>query len=279
MATKVSTTWDLTVNNYTDADIQLLQSWSDDVSRIVVSKEVGDSGTPHLQGRITFKRAYRLTGLKKLLGCAHWEPTKCTQDFLYVQKDGSEIVINVNNKKQGQRTDLEQAITAAREGGMKRAAAEHPVAVAKFHRGIEAVLRYAYDDPRDFAPEVYVRWGAPGSGKTRFIYDNFDVSQIWSKPTGDWFDGYQGHEVVIFDDFYGGVKYGEMLKLLDRYPMRVPIKGGFVQWRPRQIYFTSNVPPDQWYPNIVDTRALMRRLTTITQVGDAAYRGHNDITI
>lgn len=275
----VSRTWDLTVNNYTDADIELLQMWTDDVTRMVVSKETGECGTPHLQGRITFKRSYRLAGLKKLAPRFHWELTKCWQDSLYVQKDGSEVVINVNNKQQGQRSDLEAAITAAREGGMKRAAAEHPVAVAKFHRGIEAVLRYAYDEPRDFAPEVHVRWGEPGSGKTRFVYDTHPVVEIWDKPDGDWYDGYGGHEVVIFDDFYGGVKYSHMLKLLDRYPMRVPIKNGFVQWRPRKIYFTSNVPPEEWYPNVADKRALMRRITTVTKVGDASYRGHNDIKI
>lgn len=269
----VATTWDVTLNNYEDADIELFQRWSDDVSRMTISKEVGESGTLHLQGRITFKRAYRLTGLKKLCARAHWEPTKCKQDHLYIMKEGSEVIIDVNNRKQGQRTDLEGAIHVAKESGMKRAAAEFPAVVAKFHRGIEAVLRYEYDEPRDFAPEVHVRWGEPGSGKTRYIYDNH--KDIWDKPGGDWFDGYCGQEVAVFDDFYGGIKYDLMLKLLDRYPMRVPIKGGFVQWRPRIIYITSNVPPEQWYKNIVDKRALMRRLTTITKVGDAEYVGHD----
>lgn len=275
---KQSRTWDLTVNNYTDADIELINSWSEEVKRGVVSKETGETGTPHLQGRITFKRPYRLTALKKLAPKWHWEPTLNAQDSLYVMKADSEVIWNVDHRQQGHCSDLAAAVEAVKNGGLKRAAQDHPETFVKYHRGL-AALRDQYDEPRDFAPEVHVRWGEPGSGKTRHVYENHPAGQIWSKPAGDWFDGYEGQEVALFDDFYGGVKYHEMLKLLDRYPMRVPVKGGFVQWRPRYIYITSNVPPEQWYPNINDKRALMRRLTTTTQVGDASYRGHNDITI
>lgn len=268
----VSNTWDVTVNNYEDEDIELFRRWSEDVSRMTIAKEVGENGTPHLQGRITFKRAYRLTGLKKLAPKYHWEPTKCAQDHLYIQKSGSEIVIDKNNRQQGKRTDLSAAVESLKAGGLKRVAEEHPETYVKFHRGFSA-LRDQLDEPRDFAPEVHVRWGEPGSGKTRYVYEKH--SDVWDKPSGDWYDGYNGQEVVIFDDFYGCIKYNEFLKLLDRYPMRVPVKGGFVQWRPRIIYVTSNVPPERWYRNIEDKRALLRRLTTITKVGDANYRGHD----
>ena len=49
------------------------------------------------------------------------------------------------------------------------------------------------------------------------------------------------------DDFYGWVKYDEMLKICDRYPYRVPIKGGFRQFTSECIIITSNSEPDQWY--------------------------------
>lgn len=47
-----------------------------DVNSIIVGKEVGENGTPHLQGFIKFKKPMRLTSVKKILDRAHWEPAK-----------------------------------------------------------------------------------------------------------------------------------------------------------------------------------------------------------
>lgn len=275
-ADKPSKTWDITVNNYTDADVALLQSWEAEVSKMVVAKEVGEKGTPHLQGRITFKRTYRFSALTKLAPKWHWEKTMAKQDFLYCKKQGSEVIIDINNSKQGERSDLAVAVELVKKRGASAVAEELPETFVKYHRGLTA-LQGALEKPRDTAPEVHVRWGEPGSGKTRFVYDNHPHEEIWVKPAGDWFDGYVGQEVALFDDFYGSVKYCEFLKLLDRYPMRVPVKGGFVQWRPRVIYITSNAPPEEWYKSIADKRALLRRITSITKLGDAEYSGHENL--
>ena len=40
-----------------------------------------------------------------------------------------------------------------------------------------------------------------------------------------WFDGYMGQKVVCFDDFRKDFcTFHELLRLLDRYPMDVPVK-------------------------------------------------------
>jgi hypothetical protein len=108
---KPAKTWDFTLNNYTDLDIGMLNNWTEQVASLLVSKEVGENGTPHLQGRVTFKRAYRLTGVKKLHSKCHWEITKCPQDSLYVIKEGSDVIIN-QVKKRAAREDLTSARTA-----------------------------------------------------------------------------------------------------------------------------------------------------------------------
>ena len=98
-------TWDFTLNNYTEENIKTLEKFATDVNRMVVGKEVGEKGTPHLQGRITFKQSRRLRPCKKLLPRAHWEPTKCKADWLYVMK--GDVIIDVNNGNPGKRSDLE----------------------------------------------------------------------------------------------------------------------------------------------------------------------------
>ena len=50
------------------------------------------------------------------------------------------------------------------------------------------------------------------------------------------------------------------LRLTDRYPMRVPIKGGFVDWVPVRIWITANYGPDILYNR---DPAVLRRIDEI----------------
>lgn len=60
-----------------------------DSKSIVVGKEVGESGTAHLQGFIKFKEMKRLSAVKKLLPRAHWEAAKGSdqQNLDYCSKE------------------------------------------------------------------------------------------------------------------------------------------------------------------------------------------------
>lgn len=69
---------------------------------------------------------------------------------------------------------------------------------------------------------------------------------------------------MIIDDFYGWIKYSTLLRLLDRYPMRVEYKGGQANFLAKTIIFTSNRHPSEWYK--MDNSALMRRITEIWRV-------------
>lgn len=48
--------WVFTWNNYDDGTLELLKSMLDtDADKYVLGKEVGESGTPHIQGWVVFK--------------------------------------------------------------------------------------------------------------------------------------------------------------------------------------------------------------------------------
>lgn len=127
----------------------------------------------------------------------------------------------------------------------------------------------AYAPKRCWQPSVIVYWGRTGAGKTRAVFDNLSSPEdIYVHPGGAWFDGYEGQPIVLFDDYAGSeFKLQYLLKLLDRYPMQVPIKGGFVSFVPFEIYLTSNLNPRDWYRNAnrehVD--AMFRRITNEVQ--------------
>jgi hypothetical protein len=57
-----------------------------------------------------------------------------------------------------------------------------------------------------------------------------------------------------------------LLRLLDRYPVQVPIKGSHTWWLPDRIYITTNILPSLWYKwenRGEHYKALARRFTKV----------------
>ena len=85
------------------------------------------------------------------------------------------------------------------------------------------------------------------------------------EPKGKWWDGYEGQDVVVIDEFYGWFEWDYLLRLTDRYPLILEgkaISGGF-QFTSKIIIFTSNKHWNNWYPNIQDRSPLERRFECI----------------
>jgi len=219
---------------------------------MVVSREVGEQGTPHLQGAITFRMSRRFASIKKLLPRAHWGRAKCIDPFTYCLKDGSVVEINHDTRAQGKRTDLDEVGAFVKEAKRtKREIAEaFPSAVMKYSKGIETYMQWM-TKPRVFTdepPEVYWRWGATGLGKTWKVFEK--EKDLWqSSENLKWFDGYIGQEAVLLDELRkDSCSYGWLLRLTDRYPLQVPVKGGFAEWVPKRIYITSDRKPQEIWP-------------------------------
>lgn len=63
---------------------------------------------------------------------------------------------------------------------------------------------------------------------------------------GNWWDGVEGHQAVIYDDFRTDqYKVPTLCRYLDGYPFRVQLKGSSATIQPRMNIITSNsAPPD-----------------------------------
>jgi energy-coupling factor transporter ATP-binding protein EcfA2 len=81
---------------------------------------------------------------------------------------------------------------------------------------------------------TYVEAGGLGGGSRLDLYN---------KTRGKWWDGYMQQRTVIIDEFYGWLKYDELLRMCDRYGYRVPVKGGFTEFTSRNIIITANRGP------------------------------------
>ena len=181
---------------------------------------------------------------------------------------------------QGARSDLAAVAALVSTGASKRAVAEaFPREFIQFGRGIEH-LQAVLQGRRDGPPEVFWFWGPTGTGKTRTAYSTctIEVDGVAHDPffkmaTNKWWDGYEGQRDVIIDDFRRDFcTFAELLRLLDRYPLTVEIKGGTVSFTSRRIFITTpkNVE-DTWEGrNVGDLEQLRRRITEVRFFAPAA---------
>lgn len=264
--------WCFTINNYDESLLDGLGQLGGRLQEydglyLVYGKETGSQKeTPHLQGYIAFSKRRTLSSVKKCLGGkAHLEPMRGTpkQASDYCKKDDDFSEFGTLPEGRGSRSDLRAVVLKVQEGASMRAIAEeHPETLVRYGGGVLRLKRL-FPQTRDWQPQIWVFWGKTGSGKTRRVFEFTRDQELWVHPGERWFDGYDGHSAVLFDDFDGGwFKLSYLLRLLDRYPMRVPVKGDYVCWVPKTIYITSNIDPKSWYENAHEEHknALKRRL-------------------
>lgn len=278
-----------TLNNWTDEHKDGLEALFDSgqAQYICWGEETGDGGTPHLQGFIYFSRKYTIRQIANsgTLFNAHCECINgsIAANVRYCNKAGKDdnnrpfgtnptfVEFGERPAEAGARTDLSTLHEVIKEGhNIKQIADEHWGMFVRYHRSINAGIRL-YSTPRTWVPDVQVYWGPTGTGKTRKAFEGTDLSQIYVHPGGRWFDGFMGQPRAIFDDYGGSeFKLTYFLKLLDRYPMRVPIKGEFVNWNPKEIIITSNMPPHHWYAGAKQQHvdAMFRRFTQVTHFNE-----------
>lgn len=86
----MSKKWVFTLNNYTSDELEQLEQLFEGLEKWVIGEEVGEGGTPHLQGAIV--SPLRIRPIEKFKNKRiHWEKMKGTdeQAFLYCMKDGN----------------------------------------------------------------------------------------------------------------------------------------------------------------------------------------------
>jgi len=139
-------------------------------------------------------------------------------------------------------------------------------------RTAEIILKYK-EPKRDSSSPPNVLWfhGATGTGKTREAFVLAGEDYWVSAERGEWFDGYDGQSVAIIDDFRKAwCSFSTLLRLLDRYPLRVMVKGGSRQWRPSTIIITCPWPPETLFASRSDEDIgqLTRRISEVRLFGE-----------
>lgn len=269
----------LTENNYGPDSVAFYERLVQQkvISYIIIGKEIGDSGTRHLQCYLELPTRMRFGRLKTILQQGvHIERRKgsAEQAKTYCEKDGDFVAFGqMQNILQGTRNDIIALHVALDSGANLRTISEEFFgSFLKYQRGITA-YRSIHGRKRNWETRVYILVGATGLGKTRLA--KLKTKDPWVASFKlQWFDGYDGQNDVILDEFTGSsIDIKNLLRLLDRYSMQVPIKGGFTQWSPRTIFICSNLNFEEWYTGAhpEHVRALWRRVTSLWEFDEGTF--------
>lgn len=253
--------WIFTLNNYTEDEVAQVRDIMKSTSLVRLGffgyEEGGETQTPHLQGYIAFVKPTRFNKVRKLLVRARWMnalPKSEQANFNYCSKDSNPPFEMFGKRSQrGKRVDLMDIKEQIDSGvQVEKLWEESFSAMVRYRKAFREYADYTHSK-RFKAPEVIILWGPTGTGKSHRAF-GINPESVWVYPGQGWFDGYMGHKVAIFDEFDGSdVPFSLWKRLVDKYPMKVAIKGSYRNWAPDVIVFTSNFPIQDWWRDSQDS--------------------------
>lgn len=253
----MSRRWIFVVNNYTDADQDKFREL--ECTYLVYGREVGEEGTPHLQGYVVFKSNKRLSACKKIHATAHWEIARGSnsQNHEYCTK-GGDCHITGDLPDDGAGASEASRWTAAREAATAGRLEDIPDDIyVRYYRTMKEIKKDHMQRPGDLdacSGEWY--YGPPGVGKSHLAREKYPNAYL--KMQNKWWDGYQEEESVIMDDF-DCKELGHLMKIWsDKYSFLAETKGGAIHIRPKRIIVTSNYKPEDLWEGVL-LEAIKRR--------------------
>lgn len=248
--------WCFTINNYTEEDTAAVEALKDHkhIKYVVAGKEVGEQGTPHIQGYCYMNVEKSRKAMSKLLPRANLRAAKgsAEQNFDYCSKDADFFEFGtrpISNKRKGELEveRWESAKKAAIAGDFDSVPADIYI---RHYTNIKKIATEHQSLPSNL-DETCGFWiyGPSGTGKTTQV--NKIAPNAYLKNCNKWWDGYDGQDDVIIEDFDKVHKHlAHYLKIwADWKAFSAETKGGHISIRPKRIIVTSNYhPSDIWDP-------------------------------
>lgn len=258
--------WVFTVNNYTTDDVNRMLMLLNYCDYGICGFEIcPTTGTPHLQGACwrDLKMSFNtITSWMPRARVARMKGTCKDQD--YCNKDGHYYVYGTIPPGQGKRTDIDNVRQIIKDGGGMTEVLEN----CRSYQACRFAELYIaeHTEKRRWKPTVVWIFGGTGVGKTRYVMDKHPDAWISGKNL-KWWNGYCDQEVTLFDDFRKDFcTFHELLRILDRYPYTVEIKGSSRQLVAKKMYITSCYPPEKVYHTREDVKQLIRRIDLIVEM-------------
>lgn len=262
--------WVFTWNNYPQDYKEILKGiFRDSEMRYMAfAPEIGERGTPHLQGFMGWRNARSFTRAKHVMpNQVHLERMLGTiqENKDYCSKEGDLTVygtLPADPKAQGARgRELwDKALEAAKKGDFE--AIDPRIYITQYGNLKRIATEHQeFGSPADGSLVHQWWWGEAGTGKSHKAWS--DHPDLYPKPLNKWWDGYQDQEYILLDDVSPDhMKFLKdyMKRWADRYPMLGEVKGGTIKLPTnRKLIVTSNYSLDMLDLNEQDLAALKRR--------------------
>lgn len=286
--------WFLTWNNPEhpeDKQVLLGASW---IQYVKFQYEKGISGTKHYQGVFYSKKKITCSWiLKKLPRCGYLAPVKDTKGAVsYCGKAESRLDgpwEHGTMPSQGRRSDLLECKEIIDAGGRMESLFEQSFSNAvRYGRGLKSYIDLVdKKSPRTWQTNCYIYFGDAGMGKTEAAKEEtleWGGKTFWMTLEAGmggkvWWDGYDGEENIVIDEFEQQIRLSDFKRIIDSSPFKVPVKGGYVEFKAKRVWFISNLTPDTWYlkaapGGTVQRNALQRRMHYCESFLSVADGGH-----
>lgn len=258
-----------TVNNYNDQDVTHVTQFATEVQYLIYGKEVGDNGTPHLQGFVILNVTARLSKLKKAIPRAHWENAKkcnaANVNYCKKDKDFTEFGELPQSKGQAQ-VDIWNSVRRAAEQGKFDEIPDN--IYIRYKRTLHEIHQESFGDQPDLEAPCGI-WivGQAGSGKTKYVRTTYPKETLFKKEHTEWWCGYKGQPNVVLEDL-GREKADVLathLKLwADSWSFAAQRKGKqAIDIRPKTFIVTSQYRIEELYYDGETREALQRRFKII----------------
>ncbi len=267
--------------------VEILENWKA-VKYWCIGSEVGvENNTPHIHFFIYSTSAIRATTIDKKFHGINRKTRDCSimTCRTYVFKDGKYIGTPKGDlhdyssnresgeppeeKGRGKRTDLDTIYTAVKEGRSNyEILEEFPDAIRyldKLDKIRQTIREEKYKNAWRNLTVTYV-WGRTETGKTRGIMDGYGYENVYRVTDYDHpFDGYNGQDVVVFEEFRSSLRLGDMLKYLDGYPVEFPARYNNKVACFTKVYIVTNIDLRAQYPHeqageSMSWQAFLRRI-------------------
>ena len=282
--------WMLTINNpkETDEEFEDYVRGLEHIKYARFQREKGEeTGTIHFQLFVIFTIGKRFSTVKTYFPTAHIEQAKGTN--LQCREYCSKKETRVSGPYEiGQfaeeraRTDKQGFLQMACAGLSDKEIRDlYPSLYLDKYKEIPSIYRRNLKEQfknRSRDVEVTYIYGPSRSGKTKYIYDNFQPEEFYRVTiyNNSAFDDYKDEDVLVFDEFNSSFRITDMNHYLDRYYVPLPARYDNRFSMYTKVYIISNLPLSKQYveekerkPEIYE--AFMKRIDNIIRIDETGF--------
>ncbi len=260
-----------TLNNYTCEHVTSLKAIPSTYH--IMGFETGESGTPHIQGLICFKNSRSFKSVHKDLFKSHLESMRGThkQASDYCKKDGDYFETGTLPSP-GKRSDIVRIVDYLKDeyqGNATQLMTDHPESTHRFYRFLDRIA-VNVQPQRTTKTKVIWIYGTTGTGKSHYAHEHYPHAYYKNLEESFW-ENYNGQEAIILEDLRPHhMRLSTLLRLMDKYPMQVKVKGASAQFRSEVVIVTSDRHPRDFYQD--SKGQLVDRIETIIHLEGESRR-------